>query len=118
LRAFVDPVYLHQVKSRSADGAITSYPDLPAALAAGASEGETRRVHFHVPLFFEGAGELSSTNTLLTGEFAEALRTGATEHLEIETYTFNVLPSALREGGVTASIAREYEWVRRNVLMS
>ena len=116
LRQFVDPVYLHQVKARSAGGAITSYPDLPAALAEAGQADETRRIHFHVPLFFDGAGELGSTNKLLTGAFATALRAGATEHLEIETYTFNVLPPELQEGGVTASIAREYEWVRENVL--
>ena len=116
LRPFVDPVYLHQVKARSADGEITSSPDLPAALETSGAADETRRVHFHVPLFFDGAGELTSTNKLLTGEFATALRAGATDHLEIETYTFNVLPASLREGGLTASIAREYDWVRRRVL--
>ncbi|MHC4563140.1 MAG: metabolite traffic protein EboE [Planctomycetota bacterium] len=117
LRQFCDPVYLHQVKARLADGRITSFADLPDALdAAGAGPAELWRIHFHVPLFFERAGELSSTNSLLTGEFAEALRSGATEHLEIETYTFGVLPPELQAGGLTESIAREYEWVFHELL--
>ena len=51
----------------------------------------------------------------MTGEFAEAIRRGATEHAEIETYTFDVLPAELRTGGVTESIAGEYAWVMKHV---
>ena len=117
LREFCDPVYLHQVKSRGADGEVVSYADLPDALDADADQSsQTWRVHFHVPLFFEGLGELASTNSLLTGEFAAALRAGASEHLEIETYTFAVLPDELRADDLADSIAREYAWVRENVL--
>ena len=43
------------------------------------------------------------------------LRTGATSHVEIETYTFDVLPKALHPGDVVKSIAREYEWVQRHL---
>ncbi|HDZ21264.1 hypothetical protein LCGC14_0181780 [marine sediment metagenome] len=119
LREFCDPVYLHQVKSRGAGGEVVSYPDLPDALDADTDQSsQTWRVHFHVPLFFEGSGELASTNSLLTGELAAALRAGATEHLEIETYTFAVLPDELRADDLADSIAREYEWVMRELLMS
>jgi hypothetical protein len=33
-------------------------------------------------------------------------------HLEVETYTFGVLPDAYRARSVTESIARELDWVR------
>ena len=33
-------------------------------------------------------------------------------HLEVETYTWNVLPEAFRSGPVEAAIARELDWVR------
>jgi len=116
LREFCDPVYLHQVKARRADGRIVSYADLPEALAdAGGEPTDEWRIHFHVPLFFERLGELASTNSLLTGEFAAALRAGASEHLEIETYTFGVLPAELRSGDLADGIAREYEWVMREL---
>jgi hypothetical protein len=112
LRDFCDEVYLHQVKVRGADGSGRSYPDLPQAIQAppGGEEDEWR-VHFHVPLFFDGSGPLRSTNSLLDSRFVEAVTQGASEHLEIETYTFDVLPPALRAGDVTESIAREYQWV-------
>ena len=67
---------------------------------------QTIRVHFHVPLF---AG--NSTAAELSLEFFNLLRQGATEHLEIETYTFDVLPPELRGGDVVEHIAREYAWV-------
>ena len=117
LADFCDPVYLHQVKTRLADGQMRSYADLPAALAADDfGDGATARVHFHVPLFFEGLGELTSTARMLTGAFASALRGGATEHLEIETYTFDVLPPELRGGDLADAVAREYAWARREIL--
>ena len=117
LAGFCDPVYLHQVKARLPDGSTTSLPDLPAALAAGAMEDNAvARVHFHVPLFFEGLGELTSTARLLAGPFASALLAGATEHLEIETYTFNVLPPELRGGELADTITEEFAWVGREIL--
>jgi len=113
LGEFCDPVYLHQVKALRPDGEIDAYDDLPAALqAAGAGAvGRQWRVHFHVPLFLERAGELASTSAELSAEFWSLLLAGATEHLEIETYTFDVLPPDLRLADVTESIAREYRWV-------
>jgi hypothetical protein len=113
LREFCDPVYLHQVKVRTADGKIVSYPDLPTAIDARAAEaapGEEWRIHFHVPLYFSEYGELKSTSDLYTAELSKLLKSGATPHLEIETYTFDVLPEAARERDVVRSIAREYEW--------
>ena len=45
-------------------------------------------------------------------EFLEVIRPeDELEHLEIETYTFDVLPEELRAQDVAASIAREYEWL-------
>ena len=118
LRDFCDAVYLHQVKARTAEATLSSYPDLPAALDdSRAPEGEWR-VHFHVPLFFEEFGGLRSTAPLLLGPFAAALAAGATEHLEIETYTFDVLPDALRPDDVADCIAGEYRWVLDRLLPS
>ncbi len=111
LRTFAEGVYLHQVKARRPDGTIVSYADLPQALAA-ASDGadDEWRVHFHVPLFFDSFEDLHSTSELLTPAFfAEACQ--ASRNLEIETYTFDVLPADLRPADVTDSIANEYRWV-------
>ena len=116
LETFVDPVYLHQVKLRRADGGVESFADLPAAIAdarcrADAADCELR-VHFHVPLFFTEAGPLASTSDLLGPAFWRSLADQPSgEHLEIETYTFDVLPRNLRPADVVESIRHEYAWV-------
>jgi sugar phosphate isomerase/epimerase len=116
LQPFDEPVYLHQTKVRFKNGELLAWPDLPDALPAITQNGalETVRVHFHVPLFWEGGASLRSTAIDLNVEFfREAC--AATEHLEVETYTFSVLPEAMRAGGVVACVCRELEWVRRQL---
>lgn len=116
---FQDEVYLHQVKvCGGGDGAIQSFRDLPEALADEQLQpGSELRVHFHVPLFFDGtgpsgpAGSVSSTASLIDDDFCGLLQSGVTGNLEIETYTFDVLPEDIRSADVAESIAREYRWV-------
>jgi sugar phosphate isomerase/epimerase len=101
LRAFADPIYLHQVTEK---GSLRTWPDLPEALSANGSQ--EWRVHFHVPIFVERYGALESTQDHLR-RCIERVRTS---HLEIETYTWDVLPADLKASSVD-SIAREYQWV-------
>ncbi|MBM4144241.1 MAG: TIM barrel protein [Lentisphaerae bacterium] len=113
LRPFAEGVYLHQTRLRGADGTVRRWTDLTAeALDAVAREqdGEAR-VHVHVPLYFREAGALRSTSEDLSAGFFEAVRDAAVPHLEIETYTFNVLPPPLGGRPVEESIAGEYRWV-------
>jgi sugar phosphate isomerase/epimerase len=101
LRAFADPIYLHQVTEA---GSLRTWPDLPDALSANGNE--EWRVHFHVPIFIERYGALESTQEHLR----RCIERVDTAHLEIETYTWDVLPADLKVSSVD-SIAREYEWV-------
>ena len=89
--------------------------DLEEALEAGgpAQAGEEWRVHFHVPLYFEGSDGIESTARELTTEFFRLVNEMEIPHLEIETYTFDVLPAAIRSAGVVKSVSREYAWVLR-----
>jgi hypothetical protein len=113
LRAFDEPVYLHQVKALMQNGAIAAWYDLPTALAEAPAMPDIAelRVHFHVPLFFTNSGPLSSTVSTLTPDFFHELRSGICSHLEIETYTYDVLPPELSTGDVVKSISREFSWV-------
>ncbi len=113
LRKFDEPVYLHQVKARAVSGARFAWYDLPEALEEMPHfpDIDEVRVHFHVPLFFNGSGPLQSTSDQLTPEFIHELRSALCPHLEIETYTFNVLPPEVHPGDIVRSIAREYSWV-------
>ena len=116
IEEFCDPVYLHQTRVRRHD-LISHHHDLPDALADGELHaGDQWRIHFHVPLFFSEFEGLEGTNYLLKGQFAELLRGGLTEHLEIETYTFGVLPDDLRPDDLPEAIAKEYRWVLDNCL--
>lgn len=110
LRPFVESTYLHQVIARCSQGRFRHYPDLADALDARADRDCEWRVHFHVPIFLERFGALGSTQNHIR-ETLDAVRArGVTKHLEIETYTWEVLPPELREDLVD-SIAREFEWV-------
>jgi sugar phosphate isomerase/epimerase len=113
LLPFDDGVYLHQtIESR--DGTLTRYADLPDALAAlhrGNAGGEWR-VHCHVPLFQSSYGALQSTQQPLAELLATCRTRALTPHLEVETYTWGVLPAQMRDSDVGSDIARELTWVR------
>ena len=117
LLPYAEGVYLHQVKTRAPDGTICSWVDLPQALADDIHMDGTEevRVHFHVPLFFQGNGPLASTVSTLTPDFFRELRRGATSHVEIETYTFDVLPAEIRPPDAVRSVAREFAWVEEHL---
>lgn len=110
LRTFADTTYLHQVVERRG-GSLRHYLDLPDALEhAGGADGRQWRIHFHVPLFAAEFDVLGSTQAYVAEVLGHVLRHGLTSHLEIETYTWDVLPAGLK-GDLLDSIAREYEWV-------
>jgi sugar phosphate isomerase/epimerase len=114
LRSFDEPVYLHQVVERRA-GRLTRYLDLPQAFAAlGAGPGEPRewRVHFHVPIFLDEIEHFSTTQDFLREILAIHREDPVSAHLEVETYTWDVLPEQDRQGDVATAIARELAWVR------
>jgi sugar phosphate isomerase/epimerase len=112
LRAFAEPIYLHQVRAQGEDDLLAAWSDLPDALRDLPRHiGLDRvRVHFHVPLYWQGGPILKSTAATLTPQFFELLRSGITEHVEMETYTFDVLPEAERRMDVVESVVREYKW--------
>jgi hypothetical protein len=110
LRAFADTTYLHQVVERRSSG-LRHYPDLPDALDAPAAAGPRAwRIHFHVPLFTADYGGLGSTQSYVAEVLRHAIATEVTRHLEIETYTWDVLPGDLKLD-LLDSIGREYDWV-------
>jgi sugar phosphate isomerase/epimerase len=103
-----DGVYLHQTVVRG-PGGVARYVDLPDAVAAfrdGRADGEWR-IHCHVPVFLSDLGEVGSTQADLEAVLA-AFRNGeSAPHLEVETYTWDVLPEKWRTGSKAADIARE-----------
>ncbi len=100
LAPFAEPRYLHQVVARGGEGRI----DLPGE----GLEGPVR-CHFHVPIHTEEVGGVRTTRDDLAATLRQALATEATACLEIETYTWDVLP--VREGSLVESLGQEYRWV-------
>ena len=110
IRPFDDSVYLHQVVSRTARG-LDRYLDLTDAFAAfEAGEQPEWRVHFHVPIFLADLDGFATTRPAVERFLARQRQDPATRHLEVETYTWDVLPEEHRHDGVITNIVREMQW--------
>jgi sugar phosphate isomerase/epimerase len=111
LEPFAESTYLHQVIERRSDGTLRRYRDLPNALAEIYDpEAREWRIHFHVPIFLENYGSFGSTQQ----HILDAMRLVETSHIEIETYTWDVLPKELKQD-LASSITREFEWAENAI---
>ncbi len=114
LAAFVEPTYLHQVVvGNAATGVVRKrYVDLPEALAdlAPSQPDDEWRVHFHLPLHAAPGAPFGDTRDHLL-DVLDWMRDhpDACQHAEMETYTWEVLPPALRVG-IEDQLVAEYEW--------
>jgi len=113
LRALEDAVYLHQVVERGAGG-LRRYLDINEACASGSwtRGGCEWRVHFHVPVFLDSLTGFASTQSFVREMLALHRRRSVTRHMEVETYTWSVLPAQYRDAPVAEAIARELRWVQ------
>ncbi|MFL5821465.1 MAG: metabolite traffic protein EboE [Solirubrobacteraceae bacterium] len=118
LARFAEPRYLHQTRERSGNGTIAGVDDLDRALAGELPGEHEWRVHFHVPVHADASDttqpQLRSTLAALLGG-PKAI----THHLEVETYTWTVLPSDRRptnDTGLAEGIACELRWTRDRLL--
>ncbi len=129
LAAFVDAVYLHQVVVSRPDGHRETYLDLDDALACERPELEPTgaegvsplasgapplpewRIHFHVPLHCPPTPLFDNTSDHILGvlDLLQA-NPGLCSHLEMETYTWEVLPPEFRNLDVIDQLVAEYEW--------
>ncbi|MCA9538867.1 MAG: metabolite traffic protein EboE [Myxococcales bacterium] len=118
LLAFAEPRYLHQVVAQAADGTLLRVSDLPKLVDApdAWTAAQAWRCHFHVPIFWDGDGTLGTTRADWQAALRAVQAAGACDHLEIETYTWHVLPeterAALEGGDLVASIAAEFAAVQ------
>lgn len=109
---FDESVYLHQVVSLQQSGQYKRYRDLPEALADKDKDSAKEwRAHFHVPVFEEDYGKLQSTQSDIRELISIHKHTPFTSHLEVETYTWEVLPEE-KKLPLTESITREMQWAK------
>ena len=120
LQAFDEPVYLHQVVQRKRDELIR-FNDLPLAMDAHSliskeiGETEEWRVHFHVPVFLSAMEHFGTTQHELSSVLKAHAQRSIAPHLEVETYTWDVLPEHYQNVPVDEAIARELDWVLTNL---
>ena len=108
---FNEPTSLHQVVARKNDSSVIRYRDLPEALADFNNKDVLEwRAHFHVPISVKEIGLLESTQDDIVEVLALQKEAPFTNHLEVETYTWEVLPEQLKLP-ITQSISNELAWV-------
>jgi len=115
LKAFGDDVYLHQVIARTNQGGLIRAKDLDLALAEGsdfrASDIDEWRIHFHIPLHSPATELFLNTSDHLI-EVMDLLKDNPSlcSHLEMETYTWEVMPGDMKRRNVVDQLVGEYEW--------
>ena len=122
LEAFVEPRFLHQARE-SAGGRLQARDDLDAALAGSKPlPGRSAwRVHFHLPLHADPPAPLRSTRPELEATLRALVGgpSALTDVVEVETYTWDVIPADQRrpgDAGLVEGLAAELTWAREQLL--
>ncbi len=114
LQRFAKTVYLSQTVEKK-NGKITKFLNLEDAFAARERDPGPRewRTHFHVPVFLDDlGGKFGTTRFALEQALKMHKEKPLSGQLEIETYTWDVLPDHLKTGDIVDYVCREIEWVR------
>lgn len=114
LAAFAEPRYLHQVRESNGSTVLRA-DDLAEALEELPADNPWR-VHFHMPLHHVPAAPLETTAKVLQQTVAEigGKPYGDEVHLDIETYTWSVLPDG--QVGLVDGVAAEIRWAQSHLL--
>jgi len=115
LRKYVEERYLHQTIARTREGRIVRETDLNQKFIENPGDeflsADSWRIHFHVPVDAQQMGPLETTREDLKKALAAVKKLSYAPHLEVETYTWEVLPDAgqvdLAEGLTREMIATE-----------
>ena len=114
LKEYQDDVYLHQVIAKLQNGELIRFKDLPDAIEnflKGNCNDDEWRVHFHIPLhaspdslFDDTRDHIKDTLSVLSSDPEMC------KHLEMETYTWEVLPNSMQSNSVVDQLSLEYDW--------
>jgi hypothetical protein len=117
LAQYAKTVYLSQTVEKK-NGRITWFLNLEDAFAAWKADPGPRewRTHFHVPVFLDDLGPFRTTRFALEEALKFHKATPLSRQLEIETYTWDVLPTHLKTGDIVEYVCREIEWVRSQLM--
>jgi hypothetical protein len=113
LKRYAKTIYLTQTVEKK-DGKLTRFLNLEDAFKAWEADPGPRewRTHFHVPVFLDNLGEFGTTRFAIEDALKFHKRRPLSRQLEIETYTWDVLPEQLKTGDIVDYVCRELEWVK------
>jgi hypothetical protein len=113
LKRYAKTIYLTQTVEKK-DGKLNRFLNLEDAFKAWESNPGPRewRTHFHVPVFLDDLGEFGTTRFAIEDALKVHKAKPLSRQLEIETYTWDVLPDHLKTGDIVDYVSREIEWVR------
>ena len=113
LQPYAKTIYLSQTCQKK-DGKTTWFLNLEDAFEDWYKNPGPRewRTHFHVPVFLNDLGAFGTTRFALEEALAFHKKTPLSTHLEIETYTWDVLPDHLKTGDIVEYVTREIDWVK------
>jgi len=120
LKAFADDTYFHQTIERRPDGELFRYGDLDEALATSLTDHPQLalewRIHFHIPLHSRPNALFDTTADHLVGVL-DALQASPAmcSHLEMETYTWEVMPAEMKNRSVVDQLVAEYDWTLKQL---
>lgn len=123
LRTFCEDRYFHQVVGRRSAGGpnlrCVDLPDLLADVTGEWSSCTAWRTHFHVPIHLASVGALPTTQNDLQAALRALVASGQCTHLEVETYTWDVLSPYHRQaaagGELQECLRREMQWAMAQV---
>jgi hypothetical protein len=112
LKRYAKTIYLTQTIQKK-DGKLTKFLNVDDAIAAFEKEPGPRewRTHIHVPVFLDDLGQFRTTRFAIEDGLRFHKKNPLSRHLEVETYTWDVLPENLKKGDIVDNVCRELEWV-------
>jgi sugar phosphate isomerase/epimerase len=114
LKRYSKTIYLTQTLEKR-NGKLNRYLNVDDAIAAFEKDpGGPRewRTHIHVPVFLDDLGQFRTTRFAIEDALRFHKKTPLSHHLEVETYTWDMLPDSLKTGDIVEYVCRELDWVR------
>jgi sugar phosphate isomerase/epimerase len=114
LKRYAKTIYLTQTLEKR-NGKLNRYLNVDDAIAAFERDpGGPRewRTHIHVPVFLDDLGQFRTTRFAIEDALRFHKKEPLSRHLEVETYTWDMLPDSLKTGDIVDYVCRELDWVR------
>jgi hypothetical protein len=113
LKRYSKTIYLTQTIEKK-NGKLKKYLNVDDAIAEWEKNPGPRewRTHIHVPVFLDDLGQFRTTRFAIADALKFHKQKPLSRHLEVETYTWDMLPDNLKTGDIVEYVCRELEWVR------